>query len=39
MVAGSLMNFLVISKISGGMVAENSPTWISPGIKEKISLI
>jgi len=33
------MNFFVISKISGGIVAENSPTYISPGISEKMSFI
>jgi len=26
------MNFLVISKIKGGIVAENTPNWISAGI-------
>jgi len=39
MVAGSLMNFLVNSRISGGIVAEKRPTYISDGILLKISLI
>jgi len=37
--AGSLMNYFVISRISVGMVAENNAIWMSPGISLKISLI
>lgn len=38
-VSGFLMNFLVISKIERGIVAEKSPTWMSAGMRLNIYLI